>query len=88
MPNQKIYCANCLHCKFIREPYKLGYLQRVTCKKKKWIDKKGNPKRYRYDTVLYRIKASCEEYKNMGDLYPYLKELKNILPEKDKLYYV
>lgn len=88
MAKEKIFCANCLSCVVIRqyesEPEK--YVLRVKCLKKKWMKRSGEEKLYKYFTVARRVMEECEEYVEIGDLYPYIKNLRKDLPIKDEVY--
>ncbi|MEW5816152.1 MAG: hypothetical protein AB1798_12255, partial [Spirochaetota bacterium] len=52
----KIYCANCIHCKLVRTPRGNGdqYYLRVRCDAGKWRKKLGEEKIYKYFTVARR----------------------------------
>ena len=71
---EKIYCANCIHCKLVRIPAGNGnqYYLRV--------------KVYKYFTVARRTINHCDAYEPMGDTKTFLKELKKNLPIKDEIY--
>jgi hypothetical protein len=83
----KIYCANCVHCKLVREP--LGgvrYSLRVRCDAGKWRKKLGEEKIYKYFTVARRSLDYCDAYEPMGDPKEFIKDLKKNLPIKDEIY--
>jgi hypothetical protein len=84
----KIYCANCVHCRLVRSP--LGnasqYKLRVRCDAGKWRKKLGEEKIYKYFTVIRRTIDQCESYEPMGDVDVFLKELRKDLPIKDEIY--
>jgi len=88
MAGEKIYCANCAHCMVVRkyETEQDKYLLRVRCDKKKWIKRSGEEKLYKYFTVARRMQPTCEDYLEMGELLPYIKNLKKELPIKDEIY--
>jgi hypothetical protein len=84
----KIYCANCIHCKLVKIPVGDGsqYHLRVRCDAGKWKKKLGEEKFYKYFTVARRSIETCEPYEPMGDLKDYLRDLKKSLPIKDEIY--
>jgi len=86
--HDKIFCANCIHCKLVRLPVANGsqYLLRVRCDAGKWKKKLGEEKFYKYFTVARRSLDGCETYVPMGDTRDFLKELKKTLPIKDEIY--
>jgi len=86
--SDKIYCANCVHCKLIKIPRGEGgqYGLRVRCEAGKWRKKLGDEKVYKYFTVVRRTLDQCESYEPMGDAEVFLKELKKNLPIKDEIY--
>ncbi len=88
--SDKIYCANCVHCKLIKIPRGEGgqYGLRVRCEAGKWRKKLGEEKVYKYFTVVRRTQDQCEAYEPMGDVEVFLKELKKDLPIKDEIYTV
>lgn len=86
---KRIYCANCQHCKLVRIEDAVrggGYHLRVRCGLGQWKKKLGEEKLYKYFTVARRYQEECEHYTPMGDLRPFLKDLKHDLPLKDELY--
>ena len=85
---EKIYCANCIHCKLVRIPAGNGnqYYLRVKCDAGKWKKKLGEEKVYKYFTVARRTINHCDAYEPMGDTKTFLKELKKNLPIKDEIY--
>jgi hypothetical protein len=86
----KVYCANCIHCKLIK--LAMGessqYSLRVRCDAGKWKKKLGEEKVYKYFTVIRRTVEQCGEYVPMGDTEVFLKDLKKNLPIKDEIYSV
>ena len=84
----KVYCANCTHCKLIRMSAGNGsqYYLRVRCDAGMWKKKLGEEKVYKYFTVARRTLDVCEYYGPMGDIKDFLKELKKNLPIKDEIY--
>ncbi len=87
---EKVYCANCEHCVVVRvyEPDHKKYVLRVRCLKKKWIKRSGEEKMYKFFTVARRVQENCPDYSPMGDLNPYIKNLRRELPVKDIVYTV
>jgi hypothetical protein len=85
---EKVYCANCTHCKLVRTPAGNGsqYYLRVRCDAGLWKKKLGEEKVYKYFTVARRTLDTCGQYGPMGDAREYLKELKKNLPIKDEIY--
>lgn len=85
--SEKIYCANCIHCKLIRTSIGNNQYQlRVRCDAGKWRKKLGEEKYYKYFTVARRSQEDCDSYEPMGEAKPYLKDLKRSLPIKDEIY--
>jgi hypothetical protein len=84
----KVYCANCIHCKLIKKPQGDGnqYSLRVRCDAGKWKKKLGEEKVYKYFTVIRRTVDQCRSYVPMGDVVVFLKELRRNLPIKDEIY--
>lgn len=84
----KVYCANCIHCKLIKQAVGDGnqYNLRVRCDAGKWRKKLGEEKVYKYFTVIRRTVDQCDAYVPMGDVEIFLKELKKNLPIKDEIY--
>ena len=85
---QKIFCANCIHCKLVRVPAGNGsqYFLRVRCDAGKWRKKLGEEKIYKFFTVARRTIEDCDRYEPMGEPVLYIKELKKSLPIKDEMY--
>lgn len=85
---EKIYCANCIHCKLVRTPSEDGdrYYLRVRCAAGKWRKKLGGEKFYKYFTVARRSIDECDAYEPMGDAREFIRELKKSLPIKDEPY--
>ncbi|TFG65065.1 MAG: hypothetical protein E4H36_01175 [Spirochaetales bacterium] len=84
----KVFCANCIHCKLLRTPMGNGnqYYLRVRCDAGRWRKKLGEEKYYKYFTVARRSVDNCDDYIPMGDAREYIKELKKTLPIKDEIY--
>ena len=84
----KVYCANCIHCKLMKAPVGNGnqYNLRVRCEAGKWKKKLGEEKLYKYFTVIRRTLDQCDTYNPMGETEIFLKELKKNLPIKDETY--
>ena len=84
----KIYCANCIHCKLFRSPVGSDnqYGLRVRCEAGKWKKKLGEEKVYKYFTVIRRTLDECDAYVPMGEVETFLKELRKSLPIKDELF--
>ena len=85
---EKIYCANCIHCKLVKAPCGNGgqYQLRVRCDAGKWRKKLGEEKVYKYFTVARRSLDECDAYTPMGDARDYIRDLKKTLPIKDEVY--
>jgi hypothetical protein len=86
--SDKIYCANCRHCKLVRLPVGSAsqFGLRVRCEAGKWRKKLGEEKIYKYFTVIRRTLEECDSYEPMGEVEVFLKELRKSLPIKDELY--
>ena len=85
--SKKIYCANCINCKVVRNFTKEDqYVLRVRCAAGKWRKKLGEEKFYKYFTVARRALSHCDAYTPMGDSKPFMKELRKSLPIKDEVY--
>ncbi len=86
--SDKVYCANCIHCKLIKTPKGEGsqYALRVRCDAGKWRKKLGEEKVYKYFTVFRRTLQSCDCYVPMGETSVFLRDLKKSLPIKDEIY--
>jgi len=86
--SDKIYCANCIHCKLFRAPKGSAneYELRVRCAAGKWRKKLGEEKVYKYFTVIRRTLDECDSYVPMGEAQTFLKELRRNLPTKDETY--
>ena len=84
----KIYCANCSHCKLFKAPRGESneYGLRVRCDAGKWRKKLGEEKIYKYFTVIRRTLDECDSYVPMGEVDVFLKELRKNLPIKDEIY--
>jgi len=87
---EKIYCANCIHCKLVKTPSGNAdqYYLRVRCDAGKWRKKLGEEKVYKYFTVARRSLESCDAYEPMGDAREFIRDLKKTLPIKDEIYSV
>lgn len=84
---RKIYCANCSHCKLVRNYTEDDkYVLRVRCDAGKWRKKLGEEKYYKYFTVIRRVLDECDTYAPMGESKPFMKELRRSLPIKDEIY--
>ena len=85
---EKVYCANCAHCVVVRQQEGDAdrYILRVRCNKNRWSKRSGEEKFYKYFTVARRMQVNCEDYQDMGDVLPYIKNLKKELPIKDEIY--
>ena len=85
---EKVFCANCAHCIVKRQSEGDAdrYILRVRCNKGKWSKRSGEEKLYKYFTVARRMQVNCEDYQKMGDLFPFIKNLKKELPIKDEIY--
>ena len=88
LSGEKIYCANCTHCKLVRLAAGNGsqYYLRVRCEAGRWRKKLGEEKVYKYFTVARRTLETCPDYEPMGDARDFLRELKKNLPIKDEIY--
>jgi hypothetical protein len=86
--SDKIYCANCIHCKLFRSPKGNAneYGLRVRCAAGKWRKKLGEEKVYKYFTVIRRTLDECNAYVPMGEAQTFLKDLRRNLPIKDETY--
>ena len=86
--SDKIFCANCIHCKLVRSPSGTNdqYFLRVRCAAGKWKKKLGEEKVYKYFTVARRSLDLCDTYEPMGESREYIKDLKKNLPIKDEAY--
>lgn len=86
--DEKIFCANCIHCKLVRDQRGVGeqYYLRVRCAAGKWRKKLGEEKIYKYFTVARRSLDYCDSYEPMGDPKEFIRELKKTLPIKDEVY--
>jgi hypothetical protein len=84
----KVYCANCSHCKLIKIPMGSSsqYGLRVRCDAGRWRKKLGEEKVYKYFTVIRRTLDQCSDYEPMGEVEIFLKELRQNLPIKDEIY--
>ena len=82
--SNKIYCANCLHCKEFTHVSPLTGVRerRIRCAAGQWTTPSGNEKTYSLHTALIRRKEECARYDSMGedDLPEFLKTLRDTLP--------
>ncbi|MDR1319102.1 MAG: hypothetical protein LBJ90_05710 [Treponema sp.] len=86
--SEKIYCANCIHCKLIpaKPEGETAYVLRIRCAAGKWKKKLGQEKMYKYCTITRRYLDSCDAYGEMGDTREFLRELRKTLPGRDEPY--
>ena len=85
----KIFCANCIHCKLVRASTDDGQVtHKVRCDAGHWKKKLGEEKLYKYATVMRRAMINCPDYDEMGEPRAFMKELKKTLPSKDETYTV
>lgn len=84
----KIYCANCSHCKVVASPAGVAdqFYLRVRCDAGKWRKKMGEEKIHKYFTVTRRSIAYCDSYEPMGEPEEFIRDLKKELPSKDETY--
>lgn len=82
----KIYCANCIHCKLVPAPSNSAnqFYLRVRCDAGKWRKKLGDEKTYKYFTVARRSIPHCQSYEDMGDSKDFIRDLKKSLPMRDE----
>ena len=87
MTEQRIHCANCVHCKLIRDPLGNGlhYRLRVRCEAGHWLTKRGDEKLQKYFTIGRRTVGSCDAYSPMGD-EDYLSQMRASLPKQDEIF--
>jgi len=85
---EKVYCANCEYCVVVRvfETDNSKYVLRVKCDKKRWAKRSGEEKQYKYFTVGRRVQNECPDYSAIGELNPFIKNLRRELPVKDEIY--
>ncbi|MDR2403325.1 MAG: hypothetical protein LBD78_04785 [Spirochaetaceae bacterium] len=78
---EKIYCANCIHCKLVPANPKdsRGYMLRIRCAAGKWKKKLGTEKFYKYYTITRRYLDSCDAYEEMGDTREFIRDLRRSL---------
>jgi len=81
----KIYCANCMHCKLVPLETDQGHVLRVRCTAGLWKKKLGEEKYYKYFTIARRTTESCDFYQPMGDIKEFLRDLKKTLPVRDEV---
>jgi hypothetical protein len=81
LQGEKIYCANCIHCKLIpvTPEDKHGYMLRIRCAAGKWKKKLGTEKLYKYCTITRRYLDFCDAYEEMGDTREFIRELRKSL---------
>ena len=84
----KIYCANCIHCKMVASPAESTdqFYLRVRCDAGKWKKKLGEEKIHKYFTVSRRSIDYCDSYEDMGEPEEFMKDLRKNLPSKDESY--
>lgn len=84
----KIYCANCVHCKLVPSPSGIQdqFYLRVRCAAGKWKKKLGEEKIHKYFTVTRRHLEYCDAYEPMGETEEFIKQLKKDLPSRDETY--
>jgi len=85
---EKIYCANCIHCKLVSSPGNSTdqFYLRVRCDAGMWKKKLGGEKQYKYFTVTRRSIDCCDSYEDMGETSDFIRDLKKSLPIRDELY--
>lgn len=84
---EKVFCANCIHCKLVAAPASAGqFFLRVRCDAGKWRKKTGEEKIHKYFTVSRRWLESCASYEPMGEPEDFMRELRKNLPSKDESY--
>ncbi|MDR3146368.1 MAG: hypothetical protein LBU21_08825 [Treponema sp.] len=83
--DEKIYCANCIHCKLVPANPKdsSGYMLRIRCAAGKWKKRLGTEKLYRYCTITRRYLDSCDAYEEMGDTREFIRELRKSLLDEE-----
>lgn len=86
--DEKIYCANCVHCKLVPSPAGIQdqFYLRVRCAAGKWKKKLGEEKIHKYFTITRRCIDYCDAYEPMGETEEFIKQLKKDLPSKDETY--
>ena len=86
--SDKIYCANCSHCKVVTSPSGSAdqFYLRVRCDAGKWRKKLGEEKIHKYFTVTRRSIDCCDSYEPMGEPEEFIRDLKKELPSKDETY--
>ena len=93
----KIYCANCLHCKLFHAPPKTGktfqrglYYKRIKCTAGNWFTSKGVEKIRKFYTIARKTVDDCGQYISMSDNGEKVEEwidfLDSQLPSKDIVY--
>ncbi|MDR1747935.1 MAG: hypothetical protein LBR47_02630 [Spirochaetaceae bacterium] len=85
---EKIYCANCSHCKLVTAPGGSTdqFYLRVRCNAGKWRKKLGEEKFYKYFSIMRRSIEYCDRYEEMGAPEEFMKELRRSLPVRDETY--
>jgi len=83
----KIFCANCAHCKVVRDSNHaaLDVVLRVRCAAGMWKKRVGVDKLYRLDTVEQRRVPECLHYDPMGECQDFIRELRRSLPQTQEL---
>jgi hypothetical protein len=84
--SEKIYCANCIHCKLIpaKSEGESAWFLRIRCAAGKWKKKLGEEKMYKYCTITRRHLDSCDAYEEMGDTREFIRELRKTLPGRNE----
>ena len=84
----KVFCANCIHCKLVPSPAEAegSYRLRVRCDAGKWRKRLGEEKIYKYFTVARREIEHCDTYEDMGDATEFIRDLRKLLPTTDEIY--
>ncbi|MDR2897715.1 MAG: hypothetical protein LBU99_02790 [Spirochaetaceae bacterium] len=87
---EKIYCANCSHCKLVTAPGGSTdqFYLRVRCDAGKWRKRLGEEKFYKYFSIMRRSIEYCDSYEEMGSPEEFMKELRKSLPVRDETYEV
>ena len=80
----KIYCANCIHCKIVTSPAESTdqFYLRVRCDAGKWKKKLGEEKIHKYFTVSRRSIDFCDSYEDMGEPEEFMRDLRKNLPSR------
>lgn len=83
----KIFCANCYHCKVVKDSNHHGkdIVLKVRCSAGMWKKRVGDDKLYRLDTVEQRRVPDCPHYDPMGECHDFMRELRRSLPQTQEL---